>query len=37
MNALTVNFKPIIELTDEQFFQLCQANRDCNRPPGDRR
>jgi len=28
MNALTVNLKPILELTDEQFFQLCQANRD---------
>ncbi|MGI8504322.1 MAG: Uma2 family endonuclease [Hassallia sp.] len=26
MNALTVNFKPILELTDEQFFQLCQVN-----------
>jgi len=28
MNALTVNLNPIIELTDEQFFQLCQVNRD---------
>ncbi|MBW4571582.1 MAG: Uma2 family endonuclease [Tolypothrix carrinoi HA7290-LM1] len=28
MIALTVNLKPILELTDEQFFQLCQANRD---------
>jgi Uma2 family endonuclease len=28
MNVLTVNLKPILELTDEQFFQLCQANRD---------
>ncbi|MCV3213980.1 Uma2 family endonuclease [Plectonema radiosum NIES-515] len=26
MNALTVNLKPIVELTDEQFFQLCQVN-----------
>lgn len=26
MNALTINFKPILELTDEQFFQLCQVN-----------
>ncbi|MBD2603190.1 Uma2 family endonuclease [Scytonema hofmannii FACHB-248] len=26
MNALTVNLKPIFELTDEQFFQLCQVN-----------
>ncbi len=28
MNALTVNLKPVLELTDEQFFHLCQANRD---------
>ena len=28
MDALTVNLKPVLELTDEQFFQLCQANRD---------
>jgi Uma2 family endonuclease len=28
MNPLTVNLKPVLELTDEQFFQLCQANRD---------
>ncbi|MGI2904185.1 Uma2 family endonuclease [Tolypothrix sp. VBCCA 56010] len=28
MNALTVNLKSVLELTDEQFFQLCQANRD---------
>ncbi|MBD2003047.1 MULTISPECIES: Uma2 family endonuclease [Cyanophyceae] len=26
MTALTVNFNPIIKLTDEQFFQLCQVN-----------
>lgn len=26
MNALTVNLNPIVELTDEQFFQLCQVN-----------
>ncbi len=26
MTALTVNFNPIIKLTDEQFFQLCQIN-----------
>lgn len=26
MDALTVNFAPIIHLTDEQFFQLCQQN-----------
>lgn len=28
MNALTVNLKPALEMTDEQFFQICQANRD---------
>ncbi|MFB2897838.1 Uma2 family endonuclease [Aerosakkonemataceae cyanobacterium BLCC-F50] len=28
MTALTVNFNSIIKLTDEQFFQLCQDNRD---------
>lgn len=28
MNALIVNLNPVIELTDEQFFHLCQANRD---------
>lgn len=28
MNALTVNFNSIIKLTDEQFFDLCQDNRD---------
>ncbi|MEH2418424.1 Uma2 family endonuclease [Nostoc sp.] len=28
MDALIVNLKPVLELTDEQFFQLCQANRD---------
>ncbi|MBW4617263.1 MAG: Uma2 family endonuclease [Desmonostoc vinosum HA7617-LM4] len=28
MDALTVNLKPVLELTDEQFFNLCQANRD---------
>ena len=26
MNALTVNLKSLIEMTDEQFFQLCQNN-----------
>ncbi|HEY9671885.1 MAG TPA: Uma2 family endonuclease [Waterburya sp.] len=26
MDALTLNLHPIIELTDEQFFQLCQFN-----------
>ncbi|MBE9192851.1 Uma2 family endonuclease [Gloeocapsopsis crepidinum LEGE 06123] len=28
MTSLTLNLKPAIELTDEQFFQLCQANQD---------
>lgn len=28
MNALTVNLQSVLELTDEQFFQLCQVNRD---------
>jgi len=28
MSALTLNLNPIIRLTDEQFFQLCQANQD---------
>ena len=27
MEALTIDFKPILDLTDEQFFQLCQANK----------
>jgi len=27
MEALTVDFKPILDLTDEQFFQLCLANK----------
>ncbi|BCL35297.1 Uma2 family endonuclease [Nostoc sp. MS1] len=28
MNALTVNLQSVLELTDEQFFQLCRANSD---------
>ncbi len=28
MNALTVDIKSVIDLTDEQFYQLCQRNRD---------
>ncbi|MDZ8051594.1 MAG: Uma2 family endonuclease [Aulosira sp. ZfuVER01] len=28
MNALILNLHPTIELTDEQFFQICQNNRD---------
>ncbi|WP_414568852.1 Uma2 family endonuclease [Nostoc sp. CCY 9925] len=26
MHALTINFTPVIQITDEQFFQLCQRN-----------
>jgi Uma2 family endonuclease len=26
MDALTINFAPVINLTDEQFFQICQQN-----------
>ena len=28
MNALTVNLDSVIKITDEQFFQLCQNNRE---------
>lgn len=28
MTALILYLRPTIELTDEQFFQLCQNNRD---------
>src|ERR687886_1326482 len=28
MTTFTVNFNPIIELTDEQFYQLCRTNSD---------
>lgn len=28
MTAITLNLDPIIHLTDEQFYQLCQTNRD---------
>ncbi|MBD2194230.1 MULTISPECIES: Uma2 family endonuclease [Calothrix] len=28
MNDLILNLRPTIELTDEQFFQICQNNRD---------
>ncbi len=28
MSAITLNLEPAIHLTDEQFYQLCQANRD---------
>lgn len=26
MTAITLNLRPVLKLTDEQFFQLCQAN-----------
>ncbi|MDX2256808.1 MAG: Uma2 family endonuclease [Pseudanabaenaceae cyanobacterium bins.39] len=28
MNSLTISLQSVIELTDEQFFQLCQDNSD---------
>lgn len=28
MSALTLNLHPVLKLTDEQFYQLCQNNRD---------
>ncbi|MDJ0736465.1 MAG: Uma2 family endonuclease [Nostocaceae cyanobacterium] len=28
MEPVTIDFKPILDLTDEQFYQLCQANKD---------
>ena len=28
MTAITLNLDAIIHLTDEQFYQLCQTNRD---------
>jgi Uma2 family endonuclease len=28
MNPLTIALEPSVQLTDEQFFQLCQSNRD---------
>ncbi|MDB9308829.1 Uma2 family endonuclease, partial [Aphanizomenon sp. CS-733/32] len=28
MNALTVSLKSVIDMTDDQFFQLCQNNRE---------
>ncbi len=35
MSAIALNLEPIIHLTNEQFYQLCQANPDikleCNR------
>lgn len=26
--SITLNLRPVLELTDEQFYELCQANRD---------
>jgi Uma2 family endonuclease len=28
MNAYTINFHPVFDMTDEQFYQLCQLNPD---------
>ena len=28
MTAVTLDLSPIVKLTDEQFYQLCHANRD---------
>ncbi len=28
MNSYTIELNPIIDLTDEQFFQLCQINKE---------
>lgn len=28
MNAITLNLEPLINLTSEQFYQLCQVNPD---------
>lgn len=30
MHTFTLNLDPIVHLTDEQFYQLCQANYDLN-------
>ncbi|MBD2609430.1 Uma2 family endonuclease [Scytonema hofmannii FACHB-248] len=30
MNTYVINLDPIVHLTDEQFYQLCTANRDLN-------
>ncbi len=30
MNTVVLNLEPILHLTDEQFYQLCMANRDLN-------
>ncbi len=28
MTAYTIDFSPVIQMTDEQFYQLCRANPD---------
>ncbi len=28
MNAVTLNFRPLLDFTDDQFYQLCQSNPD---------
>ncbi len=28
MTALTLNLSPVVQLTDDDFYNLCQANRD---------
>jgi Uma2 family endonuclease len=28
MTAITINFNPIVKLTDDQFYQLCRVNPD---------
>ena len=28
MNALSINLDPVVQLTDDQFYQLCQVNPD---------
>jgi len=30
MNTVVLNLEPIVHLTDEQFYQLCTANRELN-------
>ena len=28
MNTVTLNLDPVVRLTDDQFYQLCMANKD---------
>ena len=30
MNTVTLNLDPVVRLTDDQFYQLCMANKDVN-------